>query len=113
VRYVEQTLEVAKDFVDELFSHEELVKVEHVVARRLQHLILVVADGCERQHLVQDVELGVRALFHLLLLLGLSRRSTCHLVVGPRGLILIVEAAPWNELLLFHRRFVRFFLSEV
>ena len=40
-----------------------------MVACRLQHLVLVVRDGSQRQHLVQDVELGIGALLGLLLLL--------------------------------------------
>lgn len=40
-----------------------------MVACRLQNLVLVVGDGCEGQHLVQNVELRVRPLFRLLLLL--------------------------------------------
>jgi len=68
LRRVEQALKVTEHLVDECFSHQEFVEVEHMVACRLQHLVLIVRDGCESEHLVKDIELSVGSLLTCLLL---------------------------------------------
>lgn len=67
--WVQQALEIPEDVVDERLRHQELIEVQHVVARCLQHLVLIVRDGGESEHLVKDVELCIGALFSLFLLL--------------------------------------------
>ena len=42
--HLEKAHEVTEYVIDELFGHEQLVEVEHVVAHGLQHLVLIVGN---------------------------------------------------------------------